>query len=102
MQDVEIGHREEAFLPNSSVHIWPPEDLEKGLKKAISIESRAAWGKNHLGITYCGSVQRFDRLYDLYADDEGGIWFENRILTPAGVAAEEEVCFSKRGPRQRK
>lgn len=75
-------------------------ELEDALKKAYSYESRAGWGAQDLTTAFVGTVDKGERVYDLYVDSAGNYWHKVRIRTKSGPAPEREAIFGKRKVRR--
>lgn len=83
-------NREPPFVPKDA------EALNDLYTRAWSYENRVKWGKEKVKTEYCGSIQKFERIYDLYSDEQGGAWYKVRIITPGGVMEESDVCFGSK------
>lgn len=69
------------------------EQLEGFLKEAWSYESRAGWDAEGLSTEFIGTVQRQERLYDIYVDTSMNYWCTVRIITEQGIVSEYEAIF---------
>lgn len=72
---------------------YTPEELEALLKKAYSVESRAAHGCEHYGMDQVGIVQHGNRIIHVYVDTGGNSWYSTEFLTEHGVVSEFEYIF---------
>lgn len=79
---------------------YTKEELEACLKDAFSIENRDAHGKAGLGVRQIGTVQRGNKLVDVYEDTERNYWYSNRFLTDHGIVSEFEYIFGHPERRQ--
>lgn len=70
------------------------EELKACLKDAWPVECMAAHGAADRLIEEIGTVQgAYDRWYKLFADQEGGLWYQVMIGTESGVVTEYEAIF---------
>lgn len=77
-------------------------DLAALLASAYSYESREKWCTAHLETEFVGTLQKGNRLYDLYTDEAGNVWYKTRIKTRNGTVSEYEAIFGIPEPRYRK
>lgn len=75
------------------------KDIKKLLSKAYSYENRAGHGCEHLETEYVGTVERGDRLYDVFIDSRGNSWFLMRFKTDHGIVSEYEKIFGHPEPK---
>lgn len=72
---------------------YTQEQLEAFLKDAWSYENRAGWEAEGLATEFIGTVQREERLCDIYVDTAGNYWYKVRIMTERGIVSEFEAVF---------
>lgn len=71
------------------------------LADAYSYESRDKHGAAHRETEYVGSVQKDERIYDIYVDEAGSSWYKTRIVTGSGIVTEYEAIFGRPEPSHR-
>lgn len=81
---------------------YTQEQLEEALSKAYNYGSRAGWKAEGLDTSYIGTVERQERLCDLYVDTRGNYWYKVRVRTERGIVSEEEAIFGKKIKRYRR
>lgn len=81
---------------------YTQERLEEALSRAYNYGSRAGWKAESLSTSYIGTVERQDRVYDLYVDTRGSYWHKTRIRTEHGLVSEEEAIFGRKIKRYRR
>jgi hypothetical protein len=84
------------------VNEYTAEDLEAFAKGAYNYESRDRHGKGNLKTEYVGTLQRDNRLYDLYSDTGGNYWYILRYMTPEGPVSEYEWIFGHKEPGKKR
>lgn len=72
------------------------ELLQEAYGNAVTIENREAYGAEHREIKYIGTIQKKDRLYKYYKDDEGDYWYRTLIQTPHGPISMYEHIFGRK------
>lgn len=73
---------------------YTQEELEELLSGAYSVESRAGHGKSG-AVCRIGTVQRGNRLYDVYMDRDSECWYGVRIITKRKTMSEFESIFGR-------
>lgn len=66
--------------------------LEECLKAAWSYENREEH-ESYGTTTFVGTVQRGNRLYDLYVDENRNYFYKTRIIAGRDVVSEYEAIF---------
>ena len=79
---------------------YTKEELEACLKDAFSLENREGHEKAGLNVWQVGTVQRGNKLVDVYEDAERNHWYQNRFITDHGIVSEFEYIFGYPERRQ--
>lgn len=79
----------------SGEEAYSQAELEVMIKDAYSVENRAAHGKGEETLTLAGTLQRGNRLYDVYRQKDGTCWYGVRVVTPHGIVSEYEAVFGR-------
>jgi len=79
---------------------YTQRQLEECLKYAYSYENRAGWDAKELSTTCIGTVQRGNRIYDVYVDTNHSYWFKNKIIRDGKIMSEYEAIFGHPERRQ--
>lgn len=72
------------------------------MKDAVSIESRAVYGKENLDLQLIETIDAGRRLYDIYKDSEGNIWYSTKIRIKEEIKAEYEAIFGRKNVERKK
>ncbi len=81
---------------------YTQERLEIFLKEAWSYENRAGWDAEEFETEFLGTLQRENRLYDIYVDTENNYWYAVRVITEKGIVSEYESIFGHPERERRK
>ena len=55
------------------------EGLQNAWENAISIESIKNYGLSKYGLKYIGKIEKGDRTYFFYKDENGGYWYRTDL-----------------------
>lgn len=70
------------------------EDLNAALAQAWSLSPEVESGG-----TYIGSVERGERVFQLYKDNAGQYTYKTMFKSPRGLITEEEHIFGRKLPK---
>ena len=72
---------------------YTPDELAHMLKNAYNYEAREKHQKDHLETSYAGTVQRGNKLLDVYVDTENNAWYITHFIVGGRVVSEFEAIF---------
>lgn len=72
------------------------EEIKKAGKEAWSIENMAGHGAEGRQVTYIGSEDCGDRIFEYYKDEEGDYWYKVKLRLQDGRIIDRSSLFPRR------